>query len=221
MTEILSRPFIPELLIIFSLVLILREFFVLRDIIPAKYILTPLVTVTVLATAVYSLFVADPETYRVLIVCSLILALVADTLLMIVEVNLLPYGLVFFLGAHLLYIAAFMKEYAFFSWHLVPAGILVVLLLISGIVIARKAGKLAVPVIIYSFVIALMVFFAVAGEYGSMDRKSFVVTGAILFLLSDTILAVNAFYRPVPKSSVWVWALYGPSQMLITLSCFA
>ncbi len=221
MIDILTRPNIAEMVLAFSAILFLREVAVFREFIPGKYVLTPLVTAAVLFIAVYSLLGTDLETYRVIITCGLILALVADTLLMIVEENLLPYGMIFFMGVHSLYVAAFTQGYSFQPWHLAPTVVLFAMLTGSGVFINRKAGKLAVPAMVYSAVIALMVFFALTGDYGSIQRKNFAVTGAVLFLISDTVLAVNAFHRPVPKSSVWTWALYGPSQLLIALSCFA
>ncbi len=51
------------------------------------------------------------------------------------------------------------------------------------------------------------------------DAFVFLAVGAILFLLSDFILAWKIFHdTPIPLIHDWVWLTYGPGQMLIVIS---
>lgn len=88
------------ILCIFFVVLIAREILVYKENKTAKYLLTPLITLSIAVMVIYSFFMKGPQAYTALILLALLTALVADTLLMIIEISLLPYGLVFFLMTH-------------------------------------------------------------------------------------------------------------------------
>jgi uncharacterized membrane protein YhhN len=66
-----------------------------------------------------------------------------------------------------------------------------------------------------------MAFFALSPLFVSPGRNDLVrAAGALLFIISDTCMATNAFRRPIRHSSVITWATYGPAQFLFALSCF-
>jgi len=66
-----------------------------------------------------------------------------------------------------------------------------------------------------------MAFFAWGRLGASISRHTFFIAlGATLFVVSDLLLAINAFIRPIPHSTVFTWSLYAPAQFLIALSCF-
>lgn len=46
-----------------------------------------------------------------------------------------------------------------------------------------------------------------------------VTAGALLFLLSDSVLAANRFHAPVPASGYIVWVAYYSGPVLIALGC--
>lgn len=86
-----------------------------------------------------------------------------------------------------------------------------VLLAATGLVVVLypRLGDLKLPVIVYALILAVMVcqsFF----RYGFTSPASFwsVSGGAFLFMLSDSLLALNQFYAPLPLAGVWVMSTY-------------
>ena len=72
------------------------------------------------------------------------------------------------------------------------------------------------PVIIYSAAIATMVVFAL-NRYGRVNDKSFALVfgGALLFMFSDSIIAVNKFLYPFESSGIFIMVLYIGGQYFI------
>lgn len=131
-------------------------------------------------------------------------------------------GLVAFLIGHLLYIYAYRqvqwedaqplplqkKVLIAFPVYLL-AGILM-LILYPGL------GSLAVPVFMYSLVLAVMVQTALYRK-GRTNPDSYllVVVGAALFMLSDSLLAINKFYSPFNGAASLIMLTYILAQYLI------
>jgi len=134
-------------------------------------------------------------------------------------------GLVSFLITHILYILGFRKEII-----LVPGKSLLrrnplvaipVLLLFAGLlmlVFNRIEPEMKIPVVVYASVITTMVTVAL-NRYGKVSAKSFqlVSSGALLFMLSDSLIALNKFYfgDGLWKASFWIMLLYIVGQYLI------
>lgn len=83
-------------------------------------------------------------------------------------------------------------------------------------VIAPKAAAMAFPVAAYAIVIGGMLIAAIS----AWDRKSapggkICVVGALLFLISDSILGINRFAMPIPYSHALVMITYGAAQVLL------
>ncbi len=209
------------MLLFFAAVFASREYLTYKGNLKAKYYLTPLVTLSVAAVVLASAGRHGMDAYRGLILLSLLCALVADTMLMVVEVDLLKYGILYFLAGHIFYIAAFSLDYFFLPRNIATAAAIAGACAVFLLKLKGRTGPMTVPVIMYCAVIACMLFFAVSGlNYGFDRPKVFIALGAMLFAVSDGVLAVNAFVKKIPHSTVITWALYGPAQMLIALSCF-
>ncbi len=132
------------------------------------------------------------------------------------------FGLVSFLIAHLCYIFAFSKTpkspkgstktlaVASFVYFLVGVG--------SISFLQDGLGDMLIPVIVYSLTIIIMNIMAVA-RYGKVSNSSFwwVMFGAISFLISDSLIAVNKFYTPIPAPSFWIMSTYCLGQFLIVI----
>jgi len=88
----------------------------------------------------------------------------------------------------------------------------------SGLVIVLfpKLGDLKIPVLIYALMLTLMVVQSIF-RLGRTSAKSFwlVFFGAVFFMISDSILAINKFYQPISTASVWVMATYIAAVYLI------
>ena len=211
--------FLPSIIFIFFL--LLREIFTYKKNKLLKYLLTPLVSAVVIITALLSLRFNYGNTYNYIIITGLVFSLIGDTILMIEEVNLFIQGLIFFLFAQISYAFAFAFNYHFEVWNIfVAAGLFAVVIVFFKIIKNKAAGK-AYPVLIYMLVISAMVYFAVSRLNDGASVKGLLVSiGALLFLISDVLVAVNEFVKELPNGTIIVWLIYAPSQFLIGLSCF-
>ena len=220
--ELFSITWFPPLFAALVLIFAIREVFVYKGIVRIKYIATPLVTALIIGFAILSISVYGINQYRILILTALILSLVADTMLMINEVNLLEYGILYFLSAHILYIIAFMADYSFRAWNILVAVLLAVFIVVFFMKLRGKTPGLDIPVLIYSVIVSTMLFFAASTLGPELGIKSvFICLGATFFVISDFLVAYFSFIKPNKHESVISWALYSPGQLLIALSCFS
>ncbi len=213
--------YFPLLFVAFALVFIIREAAVYKGMTRLKYIFTPLVTFSIICFVIVSISNDGMSDYRSLILCGLMLSLIADTMLMIVETNLLQHGIVYFAAAHLLYIIAFSADYSYSPWNIV---LIIALGSFVALFFRKLRGKthgLDFPVLIYSIVVSLMAFFAISSLGTELSNRGiFISFGALLFIVSDSLLAYFAFVKANKHASVITWAFYAPAQLLIALSCF-
>jgi uncharacterized membrane protein YhhN len=70
------------------------------------------------------------------------------------------------------------------------------------------------PIIAYATAIMLM---GITAAERQSNKKSyrFVLIGAILFIISDSLIAINKFAFSIPLSGLWVMATYIAAQYLI------
>ncbi len=151
---------------------------------------------------------------------ALIFSLLGDIFLMFVEhsPHFFTVGLVAFLLAHIMYILVFLKH----KNKQKSMVVFVVLLLVyaSGLFYLLKdgLGAMLVPVVIYMIVILSMATSAFLRK-GMVNNLSYnlVFVGAIFFMISDSILALNKFYQPLPFSNISIMLTYALAQLLIVL----
>ncbi len=141
----------------------------------------------------------------------------AGDILLDLDPRLFAYGLGAFLLAHLTYICLFTRNRTA-QIRLDPPRLAacVVILAYSAILaawIVPSAGALAVPVVLYVCAITAMVLTAILARF----RNPWVAVGAILFLVSDSLLAVHKFKTPVPLHDYFVWSTYYLGQCGIGL----
>ncbi len=206
---------------LFITALLFREYFEYRGKKFFKYLLTPFVTLLCAGFVIIAIAHNGLTTGRAIILSALLFSIIADTMLMVEETDLMIHGVIYFFMAHILYIAAFSRGYEFRFWHII-AGTAIFLSLIPMIrPIMRSSGTMFMPLIAYIAVISVMVFFAVTYHERAQGPGSiFAVPGAVLFLISDTVLAIDRFIKKIPHGSVVVWSIYGPAQMFLAWTCF-
>jgi len=126
-------------------------------------------------------------------------------------------GLVAFLLAHLAYIVLFRQGSGWWPVRSVLAACLAYAVLMVAVLWAGGLPPgLRGPVAVYALVIALMAAQAIGRARLQRDRASVLVAaGAIAFVASDTLLALNRFVSPLPGSAVWVLSTYYAAQCLI------
>lgn len=139
---------------------------------------------------------------------------VGDVMLMLPQDLFVP-GLLAFLLAHLCFFAALLAD-SRFAVRPLPMlacfayGTINLFLLWPSI-----AAPLRVPVIVYVTVLAAMAGQALARvRWFAMRRDALAgsarqaAVGALLFLLSDSLLAWNRFHAPIPLADLWVLSTY-------------
>lgn len=180
------------------------------------YIFKPLTTLLIIRLAYMDAGVAPPL-YRWLILAGLIFCLGGDVFLML-PAKYFIVGLVSFLIGHIFYIAAFVGDGGFnlaLGW-LAP-------LIVYGVVIYRllhsHLGKLRGPVIIYVLAILTMAWQAL-GRWSAFGTTGALLAaaGAVLFVISDSVLALDRFRQKFPSARIIVLSTYWAAQWLIALS---
>jgi len=121
-------------------------------------------------------------------------------------------GLSAFLASHLVYVFTFVRRWRKPRFG-AAAAVVVLYSLALGAWLVPATGKLAVPVMCYIAAITAMVVSAIAVRLPAR----WVAIGAVLFLISDSILAIRKFRMPVPYASLLIWTTYYAGQLAITL----
>lgn len=186
------------------------------------YLLKPLTTWTILLVAV----LANPDIaetgrasfYQSMIIGGLVFSLAGDVFLMLPQDRFIP-GLFSFLVAHLLYIAAFTELAGLHNssgWLYLPfLGVGVVMITLLW----RAVGKLRIYVIAYMLVISIMAwqgaeYWVTAGTTAAL----LAALGALLFLISDAVLAIDRFRTKFAEASIIVLSTYYTAQLLLAWS---
>jgi uncharacterized membrane protein YhhN len=181
-----------------------------------KYIFKPLTTGLIIFLAIQQGGTSCSQ-YKILILAGLGFSLLGDVFLMLRRERFIA-GLVSFLVAHLFFIAAFIGNAGPFwnGYYLIP---LLVYFTFFLVVVLRHTGKMSLPVIVYALVLLVFLWQA-AGQYGfnPTNATGFGFFGAVLFVLSDSLLAYNKFVKPLKWAPGVLMVLYWAALYFITLS---
>lgn len=145
---------------------------------------------------------------------AVILHSIGDVLLVVDRKRLFLAGVIAFLFGHVIYAAVFYKGIPR-PWP-IRGRIAVIILPVHGIVmgwilIPRLPLPLAIAVTFYIGIILTMSVFAFSSDF----TTTIVRFGALLYLVSDTLLSWNAFVNPLPTGFPVVWITYFGGQMMI------
>lgn len=173
-----------------------------------KPFLIPFLIVSVLITK-------DFKTKKILLF-ALFFSWIGDIILMFADKGELYFilGLVAFLVSHLWYIVLFIQQdqnEKTESSSKIAIGTTLLLAYFFGILLLLfpKLGPLKLPVVIYAIVITLMLFVAFKNSLRwSNPAARIILLGAISFVLSDSILAINKFYEALPYSNTLIMSTY-------------
>jgi uncharacterized membrane protein YhhN len=131
------------------------------------------------------------------------------------------FGLVAFLLSHIVYIIVFNKQQITRTienktnyW----VGISFILVYFAAMVFTLfpKLGPLKIPVLVYAIVISSMLYFAFKGSFiWTKLPNNPILLGAVFFVTSDSILAFNKFYSPIPFDSFLIMLTYIAAQYFI------
>lgn len=124
-------------------------------------------------------------------------------------------GLGSFLIAHVLYVVAFSQNAGYSSERLPLIALWVVFAVAMCVVLYPKLGEMRIPVFVYVAVILAMVTVATLWQG---PRLTMLVLGAVLFMLSDSMIAVDKFLKPISWSRYFIMVTYYAGQFLICRS---
>jgi uncharacterized membrane protein YhhN len=179
-----------------------------------EYVCKPATLVALLVVAVALDPAAGQDDRRAWFVAALVLCLAGDVLLMLPR-DLFIAGLSAFLLGHLCYIVGFWTDaptaFAFIaSCALVLVAVAPVAVRILGALAAHRDLRPAVAA--YMIVISVMVASALASGI------IIAAAGAVLFAISDSLIAWDRFVRPLAWAGVAIMVTYHVGQALLTCS---
>ncbi|MGZ8539384.1 MAG: lysoplasmalogenase [Chitinophagaceae bacterium] len=155
------------------------------------------------------------------IIAALLFSWLGDVLLMLQGDDPLFFllGLSAFLLAHIFYILLFhfirIKENIKSRWYFVLIVVVYYTLLIA--LLSPWLGDMKLPVRIYGIVISFMLMLALHMWFIKNKKAGWwMMAGALLFVISDSVLAINKFYQSFEMAGILIMLTYGLAQYFIT-----
>jgi uncharacterized membrane protein YhhN len=185
----------------------------------ARLVTKPLIVLSLLIYLLQQ--VNNNKTGAGLLKAALVFSIIGDVALLFENRNPLFFmvGLGSFLLAHVLYILAFnaiRKTYGGarlrWIWVLAVAAYLCILLY----TLMPYLGELQIPVIVYAVVLCGMLLMVVHA-FRSLYKKPGIIclAGALLFVVSDSVLAINKFYSGFTLSGIVIMFTYACAQYFL------
>lgn len=179
----------------------------------------PLIMISLIG---YYVAASSREVRSTTVLLALFFSWVGDVLLMFTGDLFFMLGLGGFLVSHIFYTLSYRQhrteegegflgvQKARFAFPIVLAG--------TGllVVLYPSLGGLKIPVTAYALVLVVMALMALF-RFGYTRQNSFwlVFAGALLFMVSDSTLAINKFLQPFAYSGIVVMSTYMAAQFLI------
>lgn len=168
---------------------------------------------------------ADKQLISRSLVLAIVFSCAGDTLLMLQNSypDFFMFGLAAFLVAHIFFILAYRQhrtddtaselqglQKIRYAFPIILSGTGLVVILYN------RLGGMKFPVLVYAAVLTTMVVSALF-RFGRTNSASFgmVFGGAILFMISDSLIAINKFLEPLPMAGFWIMITYIAAQYLI------
>ncbi|OQY96420.1 MAG: hypothetical protein B6D37_02680 [Sphingobacteriales bacterium UTBCD1] len=155
------------------------------------------------------------------VLAALFFSWAGDILLMFQEKSELFFlsGLAVFLAAQLFYIVFFhnirIRERIKGYWIFLPVVMIYYIALITFL--SPFPRKMGLPVRVYGIVISIMFLLALHMLFiKNKIAGRLMMAGALLFIISDSVLAINRFYNQFEPAGLIVMLTYGLAQLLIT-----
>jgi len=181
-------------------------------IVPLHMITKPLLMIIMYFHVINNIHPSFNNEYRRLIKMSVIFSFFGDIFLMFVRFHdaFFMIGILFFLMLQLTYsyLYTFNEDRLMHKWKIL------LFLFLAGTAfyyfVINDIDEIAVAVGVYVMVLVCMMYCAIIRRKGES-----VLIGSILFLLSDSLIAINKFKYKIPYNGVWIMSLYIIAQYLI------
>ena len=164
----------------------------------------------------FFLSIKEKSKLAYLVIVALFFSWVGDVLLIYKIDNrfFLP-GLLSFLVTQIIYVYIFYRSSEGFKPKIFTysTGFLIIVYgVLLNYMMWSTLGEMQIPVAVYTAVILSM---GIAALFRKAIGSSYVLIGAMLFIASDSLLAVNKFYEPIYAAGFWVMSTYILAQFLI------
>lgn len=123
------------------------------------------------------------------------------------------WGLGAFFIAQCCYSLVFIRWVKWRNWKIWPISVLVIYLLWVSAIILPASGNLMLPVSVYMLAVSLMAMTAIM----STEHHFFIVCGALFFVVSDSLIAINKFVTTLPYEAFAIMLTYYIAQYLLTI----
>ncbi len=185
---------------------------------PIVFYITKPLTTTLILVPVLALVPASGGAYIPLIAGGLAFALLGDILLMLPEERFVL-GIASFAATHVLYLAAFIAAAGIALINLSAIPLIIFATLMARFLWPGVGKSLRIPILAYVVLITVMTAQAIGAALESESTGLVIAAlGAVLFLASDSMLAVDRFRVPFPAARALVLSTYWLGQWLIALS---
>jgi uncharacterized membrane protein YhhN len=199
--------------IVFLSVAVLDVIGVIFQIPDLRFIFKPLILLSLLV--LYSFSVSKRNKVYIM---ALLFSFFGDVFLLFSgELNFIL-GLVSFLIAHLLFIKIVIKRIRKTAIrNVIGSSFLFFIIFCMLIYVLRNSlGELLIPVIIYGLTISIFGTVALIDYLNKKSQESiWMFAGALVFVISDSVLAINKFYEPKLVFEVIVMSTYILAEFLI------
>ena len=204
--------------------LIILIFLIRAEILKIKkqiYFLKPVCTSLVIATVLLTFKGSNDHFYSAGILIGLIFSLCGDVSLMFMD-RKKPFliGLILFILAHIVYIIVFSALSSVSYLDIISTAVLLLIGFLIFKIFSPNLGKMKIPVIFYILIISVMVnraFSVLISSKVEHIKGIMIFIGAILFYISDVMLASARFWRTWKYHRISL-AFYYSGQFLIAAS---
>ena len=214
----MKRPIKQKFVIVFAII-VLAEIFLMNieSVSSLHYFTKPLIVGSLIAYFIPNSKHLNKSTKN-LTLLALIFSVIGDMFLMYTDEypNYFTSGLVAFLLAHIMYILVFFKKR---NPKIKPYGFIALIIFYGSIlfyVLKNGLGNMLIPVLVYMLVILIMATTAFWRK-GNVNKQSFylVFIGALFFIFSDSLIALDKFYIPITLARTGIIITYAFAQLLI------
>ncbi|MEP1446768.1 MAG: lysoplasmalogenase [Paraglaciecola sp.] len=155
-----------------------------------------------------------PSQSRSVLLFALIFSGCGDLLLAVDE---FIYGVAAFLVAQLSYGFLFSRTWNGITNRWPLSVVMVVYMVFMIWLLMPQLGELLLPVIVYLLAIATMGLLAIQSKL----PMQWAVLGAVVFIISDSFIAVNKFIFAVPFETFWIMSTYYAAQFMLVVGFLA
>lgn len=208
-----------NIFLIYLLIVILSLIAVNFQVTALDFIVKPLMMPCLIAAV---LLLTKETRGRIKILAALFFSTLGDVFLMLESKSNIFFiaGLVSFLITHVFYISYFTQikraGSSLAKKHFYLPILLVFYTLSLLYILMPHLDHLKIPVIIYAIVISVMLYTTLALPY-TVNRtvRQLLIAGAVFFVISDSLLALNKFYKAFPYAALLIRLSYCIAQYFI------